>query len=314
MAAAADSVLGRPRWRSPQCLDVKAAPANPPTMRVNAVLALAACLGPAAAIFEDDAYHIDFHYALIGAPKQDATFFQKPYAGSKASLLYTLSHNQTVGAVNPKDGALVWRQAPPAGSQGRGALRAGEDQDTVVSAVGDHITAWSASDGRIVWEHRADGAIVEDLEILEQEDGIPNAETKDTIVLLGGNTQGVRRLDGKTGRVKWTHQDTRYAEHHNMKSFSSASNIMQQWRYAVSGLNVADRNLLHLTPHAITRRIYEAASDIPQPDHGQAARPVHAELGTAGSGGHSVCGCKYGSSFTRLDRQGKEGLEGQYHW
>jgi outer membrane protein assembly factor BamB len=181
-------------------------------MRLHAAAAaIAALLAPAAAIFEDDAYHIDFHHALVGIPKHASTFFQKPYAGSKASLLYTLSDNHTIGAINPKDGALVWRQAPPAGAPAKSALRAGEDQDVVVSAVGDRVTAWSAADGRIVWENRVHGAIVEDLEILEQEDGITNAEAKDAIVLLSGASSSVQRLDGKTGRVKWTFQDTRYA-------------------------------------------------------------------------------------------------------
>ncbi|KAF2743084.1 DUF1620-domain-containing protein [Sporormia fimetaria CBS 119925] len=180
-------------------------------MRLHAaVLALAATVAPVAAVFEDDAYHIDFHHALVGIPKRASTFFQKPYAGSKASLLYSLSANHTLGAINPKDGALVWRQVPPSGlpSATKSSLRAGEDQDTVVSAVGDRITAWSAADGRLVWEHRVPGAIVEDLEILEQEDGITNAEAKDAIILLSGATSVVQRLDGKTGRVKWTYTDS----------------------------------------------------------------------------------------------------------
>ncbi|KAF2019762.1 DUF1620-domain-containing protein [Aaosphaeria arxii CBS 175.79] len=176
-------------------------------MRFHAALALAACLAPAVAIFEDDAHHIDFHHALIGRPKHDATFFQKPYAGSKASLLYTISQNNTIGAVNPKDGTLVWRHVPPADARGQTSLRAGEDQDTVVSAVGDRVTAWSASDGRIVWDARTPGATVEDLEILEQEDGITNSDSKDPIVLLSGAEQAIKRLDGKTGRVKWTFED-----------------------------------------------------------------------------------------------------------
>lgn len=181
-------------------------------MRLHAAaVALAACLAPAAAVFEDDAFHIDFHHALIGIPKHASTFFQKPYAGSKASLLYTLSQNHTIGAINPKDGALVWRQAPPAGPHTKSALSAGEDQDIIVSAVDDRITALSASDGRVVWENRTPGALVEDLEILEQEDGITNTEAKDAIVLTGGASSSVQRLDGKTGRSKWTHQDTRQA-------------------------------------------------------------------------------------------------------
>jgi ER membrane protein complex subunit 1 len=80
-------------------------------MRLHAGLSLvlAALLAPARAIFEDDAYHIDFHHALIGLPKRDTTF-QKPYAASKASLLYAVSEDGVVGAVNPRDGQLVWRQ------------------------------------------------------------------------------------------------------------------------------------------------------------------------------------------------------------
>ena len=180
-------------------------------MRLHAALTLTAWLIPVAAIFEDDAYHIDFHYALLGLPKHEATFFQKPYAGSKASLLYSISQNQTIGAVNPKDGALVWRQHFPSQPHGRGHLRSGIEQDSVISAVGNCITAWSASDGRLVWEASFHGAIVEDLEILEQEDGTTMNQAKDAIVLLADSSPGVKRLDGKTGRVKWTFEDTRLA-------------------------------------------------------------------------------------------------------
>jgi hypothetical protein len=173
-------------------------------------LALAAWLAPACAVFFDDAYHNDFHYALLGLPKHEATFFQKPYAASKASLLYTVSENGTIGAINPKDGALVWRSA--SGLSGNGHLRGGEEQDTVIGAVGDRITAWSSSDGRVVWESRADGAVVEDLEILEQEDGMTDNDAKDALVLLADSSPSVKRLDGKTGRTKWTFTDNRCAE------------------------------------------------------------------------------------------------------
>jgi outer membrane protein assembly factor BamB len=177
-------------------------------MRLSAALGLAVCLAPVSAIFEDDAYHIDFHYALLGLPKHDATFFQKPYGGSKASLLYSISENQTIGAINPKDGALVWRQHPASEPRGKGHLRAADEQDTVVSAVGNRVTAWSSSDGRLVWETNVDGSVVEDLEILEQEDGITKDEAKDAVVLVSGTSHGVKRLDGKTGRIKWTYEDS----------------------------------------------------------------------------------------------------------
>ncbi|KAF2733784.1 DUF1620-domain-containing protein [Polyplosphaeria fusca] len=176
-------------------------------MRLHAAstLALAALLAPARAIFEDDAYHIDFHHALIGLPKRGINF-QKPYAASKASLLYAVSHEGAIGAINPRDGELVWRQIASSGLNATGLLRTGEDQDTVVSALGNHVAAWSAADGRIVWETSVDGATVEDLELLEQEDGITNSDAKDVLTLL--SDQGLKRLDGKTGREKWTFQDT----------------------------------------------------------------------------------------------------------
>ncbi|KAL1799621.1 hypothetical protein ACET3X_003658 [Alternaria dauci] len=177
-------------------------------MRFHAAIALAACLAPAAAIFEDDAYHIDFHYALLGLPAPEATFFQKPYAGSKASLLYSISQNHTIGAINPKDGALVWRQHLASQPGQKGHLRSGNEQDTVISAVGNRVTAWSASDGRLVWETSVEGAAVEDLEILEQEDGMTISAAKDAIVLTADGSSSVKRLDGKTGRAKWTFEDT----------------------------------------------------------------------------------------------------------
>ncbi|KAF2200770.1 DUF1620-domain-containing protein [Delitschia confertaspora ATCC 74209] len=179
-------------------------------MRLHAALALTACLSSGAlAIFADDAGHIDYHLALVGLPKREDTFFQQPYAGSKASLLYTLSDKQVIGAVNPKDGAIVWRHSLSTSPNGtHGILRSGEDQDTIITAVGDRITAWSASDGRLAWETRFSGATVEDLEILEQEDGNTVGDVKDAVVLLNDATQGVKRLDGKTGRIKWTYQDT----------------------------------------------------------------------------------------------------------
>ncbi|KAF2493052.1 DUF1620-domain-containing protein [Lophium mytilinum] len=178
-------------------------------MRLHAALGstslfVASCL----AIFADDAGHIDYHYALVGLPKQDATLFQQPFAGSKASLIYTLSDKLVIGAVNPKDGELVWRQPLSSSTNTtEGYLRAGEDQDTVISAAGDQVAAWSSSDGRYVWGSKFPGSTVKDLEILELPDSKADRDVKDAIVLLSGGVQGVKRLDGKTGIVRWTYED-----------------------------------------------------------------------------------------------------------
>ena len=115
----------------------------------------------------------------------------------------------TIGAINPKDGALVWRQHLASQPGQKGHLRSGNEQDTVISAVGNRVTAWSASDGRLVWETSVEGAAVEDLEILEQEDGMTISAAKDAIVLTTDGSSSVKRLDGKTGRAKWTFEDTR---------------------------------------------------------------------------------------------------------
>ena len=185
-------------------------------MLERCVLALAwlALLVPSVfAIFADDAYSVDYHLALLGLPRPQATFFHQPYYASKASLLYTLSERNVLGAVNPKDGSLVWRQTLSSAPNTTTAfLRASEDADTVVTAVRGQIAAWTAADGRVAWTHGLEDAPVHDLEILELDAGEGRAETgKDAILLVGGTNPSVKRLDGASGRVKWEFDDTRYA-------------------------------------------------------------------------------------------------------
>jgi len=181
-------------------------------MRAQVLLALTALLVPSVvAVFADDAYQIDYHHASLGLPQQHTTFFQQPYTGSKASLLYTLSEKHVLGAVNPKDGAIVWRQLlRNTANATEGLLRAGEGQDVVVSAVGNQVAAWSASDGRLAWSNSLDAEHVRDLEILEQEGSSADNGSKDVLFLSGDSVPTVRRLDGKTGDIKWSFEDTRY--------------------------------------------------------------------------------------------------------
>ena len=182
-------------------------------MRFCAALVSAiACLPLSLCIFADDAYHIDYQHALLGIPLEHSTFFHRPQASSNASLLYTFSEKSVLGAVNPKDGSIVWRQylADSAStSGGLGRLRAGDGENVVVSAIGGDISAWDALDGRLVWSSPVRDDPVEDLEILELEEGSVNVKTKDPIVLHGGRTGTVRRFDGATGRVKWDYLDDR---------------------------------------------------------------------------------------------------------
>lgn len=180
-------------------------------MRLHAALLVAACVSPATAIYRDEVNHVDFHHALLGAPSPDSTFFLKPSSASNASLLYTLSEKSVLGAVNPRDGTLVWRQNLTRSSTptGAGILRGSDGNNVVVGATGDSISSWGAQDGKLVWESQFPDGIVADLELLELADASATSINRDTLALV--NSQGVgivRRIDGESGEFKWEHKDT----------------------------------------------------------------------------------------------------------
>lgn len=157
------------------------------------------------AIFADEAWDVDYHHPLLGLPKEEATLFHQPNPASKASLIYTLSEEGIVGAVNPRDGSLVWRQSLPRNLSDAGFLRAGSGQDIVIAGAGHQVSAWSAADGRLAWSRELAHEI-KDLEILELNDGKDVATAKDAIILTGGERPAVHRVDGASGDVKWTHR------------------------------------------------------------------------------------------------------------
>lgn len=171
-------------------------------------LIAAACLllKSASAVFADEAWNLDYHHALLGKPQESTTFFHRPNPASRASLIYTLSERGVLGAVNPRDGTLVWRQLLEANASSDSSfLRAGEDQNLVVSGIGSQVASWSAGDGRLAWSHDAPG-LLQDVEILELSDGKETPGAKDTLILSGGESAEVQRLDGATGLVKWSHK------------------------------------------------------------------------------------------------------------
>lgn len=183
-------------------------------MRLQAALfLLASCVPSTWAIYPDEINHIDFHHALLGAPSSESTFFLKPSTSSNASLLYTLSEQSLLGAVNPRDGTIVWRQnvsrssGPADHGAASGILRASDGTNALVSAVGDYLSSWSALDGKLIWENSFAHEAVADLELLELQDA---AATKDTVALFVGKSGTVRRLDGDSGDVKWEYKDDRF--------------------------------------------------------------------------------------------------------
>jgi outer membrane protein assembly factor BamB len=180
-------------------------------MRLQAALFLAACAAPAAAIYPDEVNHIDFHHALLGTPSPDSTFFLKPPSASNASLLYTISDRLIIGAVNPRDGSLVWRQnlSHSAGSAA-GFLRGEDGNNAVVGAAGGYVSSWGAHDGKLIWENQFTDGVVADLELLALQDASAKADAKDTIALFAtGGTGIVRRMGAESGNVKWEYKDDR---------------------------------------------------------------------------------------------------------
>lgn len=153
-----------------------------------------------AAVFKDEVGDIDFHHALLGVPQPDTTFFHRPRKEDKASLLYTFGDVGVFGALNPSNGAVVWRHQIDANStDGVGHLRAPEGEDWVAAAYGSSVQSWNALTGRNVWHSEFQGE-VKDLEIME----VTETGRKDVLVLFDeGDVTVLRRLHGTLGTVVW---------------------------------------------------------------------------------------------------------------
>ena len=179
------------------------------------------------AIFADEAYQTDYHLALLGLPQAHTTFFHRPSPASKASLLYTLSERLVLGAVNPKDGAVIWRQQLKKKEDnvtGPGILRAAEGGDTLVSAVGDVVSSWDASDGRLVWEWSSQGRVKD-----------VAASTTDELLVLSeedGGRVSVKKLGVQDGAIIWGFIDKRL--HYVQETSTCCTNAnLEQWRYPI---------------------------------------------------------------------------------
>ena len=163
-----------------------------------------------AAIYSDEAFNIDFHYALLGQPLQHSTFFHQPNPVSKASLIYTVTDRSILGAINPKDGSIVWRQQLNNCEYYDCFLRAAEGQDTIVSADEKEVSAWNAADGKLTWRASLEGHTIEDLQILDFPSINEESAVKDALVLYNGSQLSVHRLSGDTGKTLWVYEYERY--------------------------------------------------------------------------------------------------------
>ena len=117
-----------------------------------------------------------------------------------------------LGAVNPKDGAVIWRQQLKDQAQnqtGLGLLKAAEGGDTLISAVGGDLRCWDATDGRLVWEQKEYGE-VKSIEISTTVNG-----AKDVFVLSArdGGSATIKKRSADSGNLLWEFSDTRYGRY-----------------------------------------------------------------------------------------------------
>jgi hypothetical protein len=246
-----------------------------------ALACVATLLSLTAAVFLDEAYQTDFHHALLGLPQQHTTFFHRPQAESKASLLYTLSEKAVLGAVNPKTGAIVWRQSLASASKtGPSFLRAGEDEDVVISAIGSEVRAWDALSGRLVWGNEFGDGVAADLEVIETAVETEPKRRKDAMVLFAGKSQGIlRRLHGDNGDVVWEFHDKRFVIWSADNCMVNRDELtMKQWRCSLPGLELCHERVLNsATPGG--QGCLQDTRHIPGSRNGQTNGTIHAELG-----------------------------------
>ncbi|KAI9731786.1 MAG: hypothetical protein M1834_004575 [Cirrosporium novae-zelandiae] len=238
-------------------------------MRFHALVALLSATIPATlAVFADDAYQTDYHYALLGIPQKDTTFFHHPQAASKASLLYTLSDKLILGAVNPRDGSLIWRQdlaSSDVTSGTLGLLRGGEGENTVFSGVGQIVTAWDAVNGRFIWQNKLRDRQLEDLEVLELEEG-KEGGVKDVIVLAGGEKSIVSRIDGATGITKWEYVDESGDIPFQVSTSAAAIYCISLQSALLKGYKIKVTSLDILTGKQKDQYILSSDSEVTSPD------------------------------------------------
>ncbi|KAL8855711.1 MAG: hypothetical protein Q9178_007632 [Gyalolechia marmorata] len=155
---------------------------------------------PIQAIYADEAYQVDFHHVLLGVPLPETTFLHRPSPASKASLLYSLSERSVLGAINPKDGSVVWRQQL---ENGRGLLKAPAGGKTIISAVNGTVQAWDAAEGRLVWDWKGS----EEIKALGVSRNGDAGQGVYMVVQRSGSKAIVRKLSEDSGALLWEYEN-----------------------------------------------------------------------------------------------------------
>jgi outer membrane protein assembly factor BamB len=186
-------------------------------MRWHGVLSiLTSLLLPVKAIFADDAFHVDFHHALLGSPQSPTTFFHKPHSNTNASLLYTVSDKAVLGAINPRDGSVLWRQplaGEPVNNASTSYLVTAERDGQLVSGYNRTVACWDGLDGRLVWDFTVpEGTRIGGMQAVSGAEPVTGGITQDYVVLAlpidpTAHTSIVR-IAGDGSGARWHHVDS----------------------------------------------------------------------------------------------------------
>lgn len=117
-----------------------------------ATLLLAACAGPAQAIYADQAGQYDWLQQHVGRVSL-AAFAAKPRA-----RLFVASRAGAVAALSLKDGSLLWRRVLAENDEAV-ALQAAGTRVFTLSGGGTQLTAWDASSGAAMWAATLAGSL-----------------------------------------------------------------------------------------------------------------------------------------------------------
>ena len=178
-------------------------------------------------------FNIDFHHALLGSPQSHTTFFHKPQSNTNASLLYTVSDKAVLGAVNPRDGSILWRQplaGQPVDNASNSYLVAGDRNGQLVSGYGRSVACWDALDGRLLWDFfTPEGTLIGGLQAIPSQGSATDAVTQDFLVLaipMQANAHvTIARIAGDGSEARWQHVDSSSSQGSSASIAKSAKNI-----------------------------------------------------------------------------------------
>ncbi|CDS01974.1 related to EMC1-member of a transmembrane complex required for efficient folding of proteins in the ER [Sporisorium scitamineum] len=190
----------------------------------------------ALALSKAEAGKIDWHVPRMGVPhasNDSATPYLsprfhriiKPDADVKdkaQTAIFIATKSNTVGALNPRNGAIVWRQILPRHDQLLLQKQFGEVALAISGNGGANVRLYHAFTGHLIWESAQhsirDGLLPEPG--LPATDAVFLADTAkadappDVVVL--SNARTVRRLDGAFGAQVWKWEPQQDISHHSV--------------------------------------------------------------------------------------------------